>query len=249
LKNFLRSLVFPGLDLHTRNRASLCRFWKTGPRDVLDAGSGNGYFSSLAYQSGARVVALNSDAEQVRKAKEFLVDYRKANPKRLRFEQKNLYDLGRETRTFDEIICFEVLEHIRDDQAIVKHFYRILKPGGVLHVCSPNRLHPRHQQEVLDCDESGGHVRAGYAEEDYRRLLEPIGFFIDNVVGIGGCSVYLADKTLRFIRNKWGDIPALPLLPFGLLLVWFAKANPPRPFSIYVRAVKPHDKENQCDAF
>jgi len=53
LKCFLRDLIYPGLDLHTRNRASLCRFWKTGPRDVLDAGSGNGYFSWLAYQSGA----------------------------------------------------------------------------------------------------------------------------------------------------------------------------------------------------
>lgn len=39
LKNAVRSLVYPGLDLHTRNRALLCRFWKTGPRDVLDAGS------------------------------------------------------------------------------------------------------------------------------------------------------------------------------------------------------------------
>jgi hypothetical protein len=47
LKNIVRDLVYPGLDLHTRNRASLRRFWKTGARDVLDAGSGNGYFSWL----------------------------------------------------------------------------------------------------------------------------------------------------------------------------------------------------------
>ena len=209
---------------------------------MLDAGSGNGYFSWLAYKSGARVVALNSDADQVRKAKGFLVDYQKANPSRLQFEQRNLYDLGSETRTFDEIICFEVLEHIRDDRAIVSHFYRILKPGGVLHICSPNRLHPRHQAEALDAQEKGGHVRAGYTEEDYQRVLEPIGFSVDNVVGIGPHSVYLADKALRFIRNKWGDIPALPLLPFGLLFVWLAKVNPPRPFSLYVRAVKPHNR-------
>ena len=33
----IRNILYPGLDLHTRNRASLCRFWNTGPRDVLDA--------------------------------------------------------------------------------------------------------------------------------------------------------------------------------------------------------------------
>jgi SAM-dependent methyltransferase len=234
----VRSLVYPGLDLHTRNRALLCRFWRTGSRDVLDAGSGNGYFAWLAYRSGARVVAMNFEQSQVEKARKFLIDYRGADPARLRFEQANLYDLPKETRTFDEIICFEVLEHLRDDSAIVKEFYRILRPGGVLHVCSPDRQHPRHQAEVLDMNESGGHVRAGYTEEDYRKLLEPVGFSIDQVVGIGPPSIYFADKILRAIRNRWGDIPALPLLPFALPFVWFAKMNPPMPFSLYVKAMK-----------
>lgn len=105
----IRDLLYPGLDLHTRNRASLCRFWQTGPRDVLDAGSGNGYFSWLAYQSGARVVAMNYEQEQVQKASDFLIVHKRADPARLRFERRNLYDLTSETRTFDEVICFEVL--------------------------------------------------------------------------------------------------------------------------------------------
>jgi SAM-dependent methyltransferase len=238
-RNFLRRLVYPGLDLHTRNRASLCRFWKKGERGVLDAGSGNGYFAWLAYQSGARVVGMNFEHSQVDKARKFLIDYLQADPVRLRFEQANLYNLSKETRTFDEIICFEVLEHLRDDKAIVKEFYRILRPGGILHVCSPYRLHPRHEAEVLDTTESGGHVRAGYTEDDYRKLLEPVGFSIDQVVGIGPPSVYFADKILRSIRNRVGDIPALPLLPLALPVVWFAKMNPPVPFSLYVNAVKP----------
>ena len=82
------------------------------PRDVLDAGSGNGYFSWLAYESGARVVAVNFEKSQLEKAKDYLLGYKKADPNRLRFEHYNLYDLPKETRTFDEIICFEVLEHL-----------------------------------------------------------------------------------------------------------------------------------------
>lgn len=239
LRQALRSLVYPGLDLHTRNRTSLCRFWRTGEREVLDAGSGNGYFAWLAYRSGAKVVALNFEQEQVDKARDFLIEYRKADPTRLKFEQQNLYDLPKEQRSFDEIICFEVLEHLRDDNAVVREFYRILKPGGILHVCCPYRLHPRHQAEVLDRGERGGHVRAGYTEEEYRQLLEPVGFSIERVVGIGPRSVYLADKVLRAIRNRVGDIPALPLLPFALPALWFARLNPPIPFSLYAKAIKP----------
>jgi SAM-dependent methyltransferase len=238
-KQWVRSLVYPGLDLHARNRASLCRFWKTGPRDVLDAGSGNGYFSWLAYRSGARVVAMNFEQGQVEKARDFLIGFRKADPARLRFEQCNLYDLDKEQRTFDEIICFEVLEHLRRDDRVVKQFFRILRPGGVLHVCCPHKLHPRHQAEVLDVNETGGHVRAGYTEADYRQLLEPIGFKIDKVVGIGTPRVYYADKIMRFIRNRAGDFPALPLLPLALPFVWCARFNPRVPFCLYVRAVKP----------
>jgi SAM-dependent methyltransferase len=238
IRHWIQNLIYPGLDLHTRNRASLCSFWKTGPRDVLDAGSGNGYFSWLAYKSGARVVAMNFEKAQVEKAQAFLLGFKKADPVRLQFEHRNLYDLSNENRSFDEIICYEVLEHLRRDGDVVREFYRLLRPGGVLHVCCPYRLHPRHQAEILDLRETGGHVRAGYTEEEYRVLLEPWGFQIEHVVGIGPRSVYLADRMLRSIRNRVGDVPALPLLPLMLPTVWLARLNPPLPFSLYTRAVK-----------
>lgn len=238
MKNFIRNLIYPGLDLHTRNRTTLCQFWRTGQRDVLDAGSGNGYFSWLAYQSGARVVAMNFEQSQVEKARNFLIGYREADPARLQFEQYNLYDLTKETRTFDEIICYEVLEHLRHDDVVVKEFYRILRPGGILHVCCPNRMHPRHQAEVLDVNETGGHVRAGYTEEDYRQLLEAAGFKITMNVGIGPKSVYIADKGLRWIRNHLGDVPALPFFYLTLAFVKTARLNPTVPFSLYVQSCK-----------
>lgn len=239
IRNWIKYIIYPGLDLHTRNRASLNRYWKTGQRDVLDAGSGNGYFSWLAYKSGARVVGLNFDKAQVEKSREFLLGYKKADPARLRFEVRNLYDLSAEMRKFDEIICFEVLEHLRRDGDVIKEFYRILRPGGILHVCCPNRVHPRHQAEVLDLNEAGGHVRAGYTEEDYRSLLEPIGFRVGDVVGIGTPGVYHADRILRAIRGHVGDWLALPLLPIVLPFVRLAKFNPRVPFSFYVQAIKP----------
>jgi SAM-dependent methyltransferase len=219
MRDFIRNLFYPGLDLHTRNRASLCKYWKTGPRDVLDAGSGNGYFSWLAYKSGARVIAINFDETQVKKSREFLVGYKKADPTRLQFEQRNLYDLPAEIRTFDEIICFEVLEHLRRDCDVVREFYRLLRPGGVLHVCCPFRMHPRHQAEMLDLNETG--------------------FQVLEVVGIGTPGIYHADRILRAIRNRVGDLLAIPLLLPALMFVKLAKFNPRVPFSLYARVIKP----------
>jgi 2-polyprenyl-3-methyl-5-hydroxy-6-metoxy-1,4-benzoquinol methylase len=235
----VRDLLYPGLDLHTRNRASLRRFWRTGPRDVLDAGSGNGYFSWLAYQTGARVVAINYEREQVEKAKDFLIVHKRLDPSRLQFERRSLYDLTHENRTFDEVICFEVLEHLVHDRSVVTEFYRILRPGGALHLCCPHRLHPRHLVEVLDTQEFGGHVRAGYTGDDYRKLLEPLGFHIESLVGIGTPAIYYADRILRAIRNRFGDWAALPLLPIALPAVWFASLDPRMPFSLYAKAIKP----------
>lgn len=238
LHNFARNLVYPGLDLHVRARAVLRAYWKTGERDVLDAGSGNGYFSWLAYSGGACVTAMNIEKHQVEKARDFLVGYRRADPHRLCFEHRNLYDLADDTRSFDEIICFETLEHIKRDRDVVEQFYRILRPGGFLHLCCPNRRHPRHRREVLDLAESGGHVRPGYAEEDYRALLEPIGFTIDRVIGVGTPPVYWADTVLRYIRTGLGDLAALPLFALLLPVVWLSGQNPRNPFSLYVRGVK-----------
>jgi SAM-dependent methyltransferase len=138
---------------------------------------------------------------------------------------------------------YEVLEHLRRDRAVAKEFYRILRPGGALHLCCPNRLHPRHQAEVLDVHESGGHVRAGYTEAEFRALLEPLGFRIDRVAGLGNAAVYRADAVIRAVRSRLGEWAALPLMPLALPFVWLARLDPPEPFSLYVLAVKPGDAQ------
>ena len=151
----------------------------------------------------------------------------------------SVYELDRRLGQFDEIICYEALEHVRRHREVCQRFFDVLRPGGVLHLCCPNRLHPRHQREVLDEKEQGGHVRTGYTEQDYRQLLEPIGFAIEKVAGVGPWSVYSADKVLRAVRTRVGDIPALVLLPVFLPIVRFARLDHGVPFSVYVKAAKP----------
>lgn len=243
VRSWMKNLIYPGLDLHTRNRASLRTFWKSGARDVLDAGSGNGYFSWLAYQSGARVLALNFDANQVEKSREFFFRYKKADKARLEFRHFNLYNLSSLDGSFDEIICYETLEHVRGDREIVAQFFRLLRRGGVLHLCCPYSMHPYHASSELDLEEKGGHVRAGYTKETYEKLLAPVGFELDTVVGIGSPALCRTDEFVRGIRHRLGDAFALPFLPLSLPMVASSGFNPDVPFSLYVRAVKPVDKD------
>ncbi len=40
--------------------------------------------------------------------------------------------------SFDTIICFQVIEHIEDDNFFIKEIYRVLKPGGKAVISTPN---------------------------------------------------------------------------------------------------------------
>ncbi len=120
---------------------------------MLDAGFGNGWFSYRAYRSGATVTALAIGPELIRKAKALYNGFLGIPDDKLSFREMNLYEAGQIEGPFDEIICYETLEHIRNDATVCRMFYEMLRPGGVLHLCCPNAEHPRWQGETLDLTE------------------------------------------------------------------------------------------------
>jgi SAM-dependent methyltransferase len=204
----------------------------------LDAGSGNGWFSYLAYRSGATVTAISAVSGEIEKAKHFYNDWMGIPDECLSFRELNFYQVESLGLRFDEIICYEALEHVRDDARVVTSFHRLLNPGGVLHLCCPNAEHPRWQAEVLDHEERGGHVRAGYTVQSYRNLLEPIGFEITAVEGVGGPLLSKAELVLSKTRNRFGDLLSVPLAMLLLPTVWFDGMSATCPFSMYVKANK-----------
>jgi SAM-dependent methyltransferase len=237
--NVFRYLALPGTDIFTRRRTGLEKYWLRGERKVLDAGFGNGWFSYRAYRGGATVTALAIGPDLVRKARALYNDFLGIPEDRLSFSEMNLYDAAQINETFDEIICYETLEHIRDDEAVCQTFRRLLRLGGILHLCCPNSEHPRWRLEKLDLAESGGHVRHGYTEGSFRDLLEPIGFKIDHVEGVGGAFVvFLQEKVQAPLRRVCGEAAAALVALIAAPFVAMDRASPQVPFSIYVRAVR-----------
>ena len=54
--------------------------------------------------------------------------------------------------TFDSVVSFQVIEHIKDDHLFLKEINRVLKPGGVALISTPNRpmslsRNPWHERE------------------------------------------------------------------------------------------------------
>ncbi len=238
----IRYLLMPGTDIFTRRRIKLEKYWKKGPRTFLDAGFGNGWFAYRAWKSGAHVTAVAIQPELIEKAQPFYNDFLSVPEQALEFKQFNLYQLPELNQTFDEIICYETLEHILGDEHICQHFYNALNPGGVLHLCCPNSEHPRWADEELDLEEQGGHVRYGYTLEDYQNLLEPIGFTISVHEGVGGASlVALQENWQMTARRFFGEFGALIVAWLAVPFVWFDSKTPKVPFSVYVKATRPSE--------
>lgn len=241
LKYRAKRLFFPGFDLHARCRYKfLPRYFLCGPLDTLDAGFGNGYLSYAAYLRGNRVLAIDKDSLLVDKAERFFGKI-SVDCQRLSFSVYNLYDLEKMQKKFDQIICSETLEHIKNDRLIVSYFYNLLKPGGILHLCCPYANHPLHKLGRIDNPEIKGHVRDGYTLETYRDLLEPIGFKIVSSFGLGSSAITWIAESTRLLREKWGDLFFSPFFILSLPFQMLDSINPSLPYSIYVKALKPAD--------
>jgi len=242
----LKWLLYPGINLHARLRhRSLPQYFggsdDQGPRRVLDAGSGNGMLSYQSYRKGNTVIGVSFKSSEVVGSRKLFNDFLGIPEERLRFEEGNLYDLEFPNDHFDEIICAEVLEHLRRDTEVCRSFWRILKPGGVLHICAPNAEHPYNATFPLDESESGGHVRAGYTWGSYRTLLEPIGFQLVEAVGLGGPVRQFFNWRIKEVQSRFGVIAGFPLFLSALPLLVFEsrRHESERPFSLYVKAAKP----------
>jgi SAM-dependent methyltransferase len=243
MRDRVKWLLFPGLNLHARlrNRVLPDNFGSSQNgelRNVLDAGCGNGMLTYQSYLRGNRGLGISIKTGEVARNRRLFHGLLKVPEERLRFEVMNLYDLQSLGTEFDEIICTEVLEHIADDRGVCESFCNALKSGGVLRLCCPNADHPDNRTHGLDKHEAGGHVRSGYTLESYRTLLEPIGFRIDRVIGLGGPLRQWCNKRITEAQEVAG-LP-LGLVAFLLLcpLSWLDNAKPKVPYSLYVRAVK-----------
>jgi SAM-dependent methyltransferase len=151
---------------------------------LLDLGCGAGRHAFEAFRRGARVVALDYSAAELKDVKamfEALLDKEAAT---LPASTWGACTNGDATRlpfpdaTFDRVIAAEVLEHIPEDEQAVSELARVLKPGGTMAVTVPAWLAERMCWALTDEYHApfvpGGHVRI-YSEPELRSKLRDAG--------------------------------------------------------------------------
>ena len=111
----------------------------------------------------------------------------------------NVTDIRFEDSTFDCLICYHVLEHVKDDALAMRELFRVLKPGGWALIQVPidiNRAKTFEDDTVSEKDYltiygQSDHVRI-YGL-DFKHKLESVGFRVRVYPYMG----QLSDETIR----------------------------------------------------
>ena len=99
---------------------------------MLEAGCGEGYGADLLADVARHVIGLDYD--------ESAVAHVKARYPRVEMRHGNLAELPLPDGAVDVVVNFQVIEHLWDQPQFVAECLRVLRPGGVLMMSTPNRI-------------------------------------------------------------------------------------------------------------
>ncbi len=154
--------------------------------NVLEIGTGSGY--------GIAVIAPHAE-HFLTVDKTFPAPEMFAGKGNVEFRQMSVPPLeGIPPDSFDYVISFQVIEHIRRDVDAIKEIHRVLRPGGKFIVSTPNRL--------MSLTRNPWHVRE-YTADGFRRLL---GGVFGEVEALG---VYGNDKVAEYYCKNRESVRAI----------------------------------------
>ncbi|KAF2164025.1 hypothetical protein M409DRAFT_68242 [Zasmidium cellare ATCC 36951] len=144
------------------------------PKDslVLDAGAGSGLVAAYMAKQGLRVHAIDLTPLHVEQATNNIESWGLSD--RVSVQLGDYHDLsGFEDDSFDGIYTMETFVHADDPVKVLRNFYRLLRPGGVL-VLHEADFHWDSEvlQEVLRLS----HCQNTLKEGSYEEMLGEVGF-------------------------------------------------------------------------
>lgn len=196
--------------LHRYNQWIFSKFQPYLGRRVLEIGSGIGNITKFLLDRDL-IIATDVEPKYLTLLKNTFGKYKK-----FRIEQLDIS--GPEVKRYrsyhiDSVICFNVLEHIEQDEKSLKKIFELLEPGGRLLL-----LVPSHPWLYGSLDEHLGHQRR-YGKKELRNKLETAGFrviFLEHFNRIGILGWFLDSRILRRKR-----LPLFQLRIYNLFVPLF----------------------------
>lgn len=192
--SFLRILFYKILDIiflrswYVRRELKKIRKRTKNNLNIYDAGSGFGQYSYFMSKNLNLCSIFSVDVKEdwINDCQEF---FKKKNIDNVKFGIEDLTTI-KHLDKFDLILSVDVMEHIEDDKLVFTNFYKALKRDGYLLINTPSIFGGSDVHDDKDESFIGEHARDGYAPEDLRNKLEPLGFKIENI---------------KFTYGFWGD--------------------------------------------
>ena len=114
---------------------------KEGPRRFLEIGASIGTAAEAARRAGFEPHAVEIDSDAVARGRDLFPG--------VTFTEGELDAIPGEER-FELLYGAEVIEHVRDPGAFLDACYRLLVPGGLLFMTTPDCGHPKRPKRLLD---------------------------------------------------------------------------------------------------
>ncbi|WP_299357081.1 glycoside hydrolase family 99-like domain-containing protein [uncultured Shimia sp.] len=200
---------YPGtIELEHLHRYRLAGSIASG-LDVLDIACGEGYGSDIIAANAKSVVGVDISAPAVEHAK---FHYR--DP-RLLFKVGSATDIPIPDASVDMVVSFETIEHLVEHDRMMLEVRRVLRPGGLLMISSPNKL---------EYSDKPGYANPFHVKELYtNEFVELIGKYFSNTCHyaqrLSAASIIANDQTAPFRTFSGSGVrDGVPNARYDLLL-------------------------------
>jgi SAM-dependent methyltransferase len=179
---------------------------------ILDVGSGDGYYDWLISRSGAHVTGIDLHEKRLAFARAHYAS------ERTEFLALDAEQADFPPGSFDKAMSLCVIEHLGDDEKVLRNISRAMKPGGLLVFSGDSLSNPGIRAEEKDRHRQRYAVRTFYTPEIVRDKLSRAGFDVEE-------TRYVMDSpfALRLVRLSWklDDLPGafVPLRFLGYLVL------------------------------
>jgi 2-polyprenyl-3-methyl-5-hydroxy-6-metoxy-1,4-benzoquinol methylase len=192
--------AFGRLNFRRREEcATIIRWLDARPGErILDIGCGDGAYDNRIARKGAIVTGVDIHEDRLAAARRWFPGDRTS------FHFMDAGRLDFPEASFDKVLSLCVMEHLADDELVMRNVARTLKPGGLFVFSADSLSSPGITPEERDRHRKKYAVKTFYTAESVLQKLDRTGFAM-----LESKYILSSPRDLRFIRMSWklDDLP------------------------------------------